>query len=256
MKKVLIVLTVVLVLISCETVEPRHRGVEVGWGGETNLQKVYSEGLHQGFHWLFDDLVNYDVGEKTEVQKFTFNDKNNMQTGVELSLDYNLAPDKVNLIHAKIGKNNIDIKILKTLKSAAKEVVPQYTASELNLTKRNEAEDKISQILAKELPEFYVDFARVQLTDVDIPGKIAQAAEATARQQEFNKLALEKAKESENNFKAAEWDAKTKNILSKPEMLQLKKLEIQEKWIDKWEGSFGTNNVFGSEGTSIIKGLK
>ena len=32
-------------LPSCETVPPGHKGVEVSWGGETNLSKVYGEGL-------------------------------------------------------------------------------------------------------------------------------------------------------------------------------------------------------------------
>ena len=143
-------------------------------------------------------MIEYDVREKTVVKKFTFNDKNNMSTGVEIALDYNLSPTQVNLIHTQIV--DIETKIIKTLKSAGKEVVPQYTASELNLSKRNEAEDKLSKVLSEELPDFYVEFARVQLTDVDIPKQIADAAEATAKQLELNKLAFEKAKEAENNF--------------------------------------------------------
>lgn len=256
MKQLIFALLTIFMVTSCTTVESGHKGVEVSWGGETNLKQVYAEGMNSGFHWVWDNMVEYDVRERTAVKKFQFNDKNNMLTGVELALDYNLDPEKVNILHVKVGQENVEVKILKTLKSAAKEVVPQYTASELNLTKRNEAEQKISTILENELPDFYVQFARVQLTDVDIPSKIAEAAEATAKQQELNKLALEKAQEAENNFLAAEWDAKTKDILSKPAMLKLKELELQENWIDKWNGSFGNNNVFGAEGTSIIKGLK
>ena len=242
---------------SCETVDAGHKGVEVSWGGETNLSTVYPEGMNGGFHWLFDDMVQYDVREKTVVEKFQFNDKNNMVTGVEVSLDHNLNPAELARLHTQI--KDIDVKILKTLKSACKEVIPQYTASELNLTKRGEAEKKLSDILSAELPEFYVDFARVQLTDVDIPDGIAATAEATAKQLELNKLSEKKAEESENNFKAAEWDAKTKAVLSKPEMLELQRVENERLM---WQGfkahgksPYGENNIFGSE-TAIVRGLK
>lgn len=246
-----------LAMSSCETVPAGHRGVEVSWGGQTNIEVVHQEGVHYGFKWLVDDMVEYDVREKTIVEKYQFNDKNNMLTGVEVSLDHNLNPESVARLHTQI--KDIEIKIQKTLKSACKEVIPQYTASELNLTKRGEAEKKLSDILSQELPEFYVNFARVQLTDVDIPDGIAQTAEATAKQLELNKLSQEKAEEAKNNFQAAEWDAKTKAVLSQPQMLELQRIENERLM---WDGfvkhgtsPYGNNNVFGTE-TAVFKGMK
>lgn len=239
-------------LASCTTVEPGHKGVEISWGGETNLERVYPEGMHSGLHWVWDDMVEYDCREKTRVERFEFNDANNMATGVEVSVDLALMPDKVAMLHK--GITDLDAKIGKTVKSACKEVVPQYSASDLNLRKRAEAEEKLTAILSREMPSYFVNFVRVQITDVDIPDAIAKAAEATAKQQELNKLAGEKAKEAENNFLAAEWDAKTKEILSQPAMLELKRLEIQEMWAKSGVSPYGQNNVFGS--MEIIKGIR
>lgn len=252
MRHPIILIIAILFITACTTVDSGHKGVEVSWGGETNKNMVYPEGMNQGFHWIWDDMVEYDVREKTMVEKFTFNDANNMSTGVELALDYRLAPDKVNLLHTQI--TDVLVKIQKTLKSSGKEVVPQYSASELNLTKRGEAEQKLSDILSKELPEFYVDFARIQITDVDIPDAIAQTAEATARQLELNKLAGEKEEEAEKNYNAALWDAKTKEILSQPAMLALKRLEIDALWAQKGVSPYGTHNVFGD--MAVIKALQ
>ena len=198
------------------------------------------------------------------VHKFEFNDKNNMVTSVELSLDYNLNPQKVNILHVEI--TDVETKIIKTLKSAGKEVVPQYSAVELNITKRTEAESKLSSILSNELPEFYVDFARVQMTDVDIPAKVADLAEQTAVQlgkneladkKEAEQVALAKAKvaKAQGNYDAAQLDAKTKKLLSTPEILRLKQLEIDLEWAKKGASKYGNNNVFGSN-TAVIKGLK
>lgn len=250
-----IVVLFLIVFTSCESVDSGHRAAAVGWGGKTDMSEVYSEGMHTGFRWITDDLVAYDVREKTITQKFTFNDRNNMSCPVEFSLDFSLVADKVNYIHSKIGADQIEVKIIKTLSSAAMQVVPKYSASELNLSKREEAERLVSDILNRELPEFYVNFARIRITDVDIPEEIAKAAIATAKQAELNKLAESKAVEAENNFKAAEWDAKTKDILSQPAMLKLKELEIDQTWANKGVSKYGNNNVFGSE-TAIIKSLK
>lgn len=252
MKNLLTGLAAILLLASCTTVDSGHRGVEVSWGGKTNMGEIYPEGMHGGLHWVWDDLKEYDVREKTLVEKYTFNDANNMSTGVEVALDYRLNPDKVNLLHTQI--TDVLVKIQKTLKSAGKEVVPQYSASNLNLLNRGEAEQKMAEILSKELPEFYVDFARIQITDVDIPDAIAKTAEATARQLELNKLAGEKEEEAKKNYNAAQWDAKTKEILSQPAMLALKKLEIEAMWAQKGVSPWGSNNVFGDVG--LIKGLR
>lgn len=259
MKKVALAVLATFGLASCTTVDSGHKGVEVSWGGKTNMEMVYPEGMNMGLHWVWDDMIEYDVREKTLVRKFEFNDKNNMSTPVEFSIDYSLVSADVHIIHSKIGKDQLDAKILTTLSSAAKQVIPQYSASELNLSKREEAEVKTLQILQEEFPDFHCNCTRVRITDVDIPKGIAETAELNAKQEELNKLALSKATEAKNNFDAAEWNAKTKAILSKPEMLELQRVENERLM---WEGfnkhgksPFGENNVFGSE-TSIFKGLK
>jgi regulator of protease activity HflC (stomatin/prohibitin superfamily) len=264
MKKVLLVLLVGFAYTSCTTVDSGHKGVKVSWGGETDLETVYSEGMDAGLSWLWNDMIEYDVREKTLVQAFEFNDNNNMTTRVELSLDYRLNPEKVNLLHTQI--TDVETKILKTLKSAGKEVVPQYSAVELNITKRAEAENKLTEIIKSELPEFYVEFARIQMTDVDIPKAVAKLAEETAVQLGRNELAKKKEAEqtalakavvakSKGLFEAAEYDVRTKKLMSQPAVLKLYEAETERRWAEKGVSKYGNNNVFGSN-ASVIKGLK
>lgn len=263
MKKILFLGAVLFYLSSCTTVQPGHKGVKVYWGGKTDMDYILPEGMEIGLSWLWNSCVEYDVREKTLVKKFTFNDSRNMETSVEIALDYNLNPDEVNLIHTRI--TDIDTKILKTLKSAGKEVVPQYTASELNLKMRKDAEKALEAIISTELPEFHVQFARVQITDVDIPKAVANVAEQTTIQEGLNALAAKKELEQTNmakariaeakgKFEAAEYDAKTKEILSQPKMLELKKLEIEMEWAKKGISKYGNNNVFGAN-TSVLRGF-
>lgn len=258
MKKVIFFLLAMLTMVSmtsCESVESGHKAALVEWGGKTDMTQVYGEGMHMGLGFLWNDLVSYDVREKTITEKFEFNDKNNMKTPVAVSIDYKLEGNKVNVIHSTIGKDQLDAKIMTTLSSAAKQIIPQYSAAELNLSKRDEAETQIWDILKQEFPAFYVTCSRVRITDVDIPAGIAEAAEATAKQAELNKLSASKVEQSKNNLEAAKYDAEAKAILSKPEMLALKKLEVEMEWAKKGVSPYGNNNVFGSE-TTIVKGLK
>ena len=266
MKKVF-VLVVVLVTLSfgsCTTVDSGHAGVEVSWGGETNMNTVYNEGMATGFSWVWNDMIEYDVREKTLVRTFEFNDKDNMVTKVELSLDYKLDRTKVNFIHKEIS--DIETKILKTLKSAGKEVVPQYSAIELNITKRNEAESQLASIIAAELPEFYVTFARLQMTDVDIPLAVSRLATETAVQLGRNELAKKKEAEqtalakaavakSKGLFEASEFDVKTKKLMSQPAVLKLYEAETDRRWAERGVSKYGTNNVFGAS-ASLFKNLK
>lgn len=268
MRKLFFLALAIFTITSCTTVDSGHKGVEVSWGGETNLNTIYPEGMNGGLHWVWDDMIEYDVRQKTMVQKFEFNDKNNMVTNVELSLDYNLDASKVNLLHMQI--TDVETKIIKTLKSAGKEVVPQYSAVELNITKRVEAEAALAKALSTELPEFYIQFARVQMTDVDIPTPVAALAEQTAVQigrnelaskKEAEQVALAKAKvaEAQGNYDASILNAKTKDLLSQPKMIELQKVENERIM---WEGyakhgnsPYGNNNMFGGN-ASVIKGLK
>lgn len=253
MKKVFLFMITLMVFISCTNVDSKERGIKRSWGGEVDVTKIYQPGMNWGLGWLWNDMITFDVSEQTVVEKYEFNDKNNMSTGVEVALDYAIDPKSVGYYYTKVS--NPEIKLQKTLKSAAKEVVPQYTASELNLTKRQEAEQKLSSILERELPGFYMVFVRVQLTDVDIPKPIAEAAEQTAKQEELNKLAEKKVIQAKNNLDAAKYDAESKSILSRPEMLALKKLEVEAMWAQKGVSPYGNNNIFGGE-TAIVRGLK
>lgn len=257
MKNIILFLAVAFLFTSCVGVDSGHKGVEVSWGGETNMNKVYGEGLTYGFHWISDDMVEYDVREKTIVKKFEFNDKNNMLTPVKISIDFKLQGNNVNKIHSTIGQDQLEMKILTTLSSAAKEVIPQYSAVELNLGKRDEAEKAILAILQKEFPDFYVDCSRVRITDVDIPKPVADLAEQTAVQlgrnelaskKEAEQVALARAKvaESQGNYDAAQLDVKTKQLMSQPAVLELYQAETERIWAQKGVSPYGNNNVFGN----------
>jgi hypothetical protein len=224
---------------------------------------------HTGIHWMFDDMIEYDVREHTLVAEFQFNDKNDMMVTVAMALDYNLSPSEVNLMHSKI--NDINLKIQTSLSAAAKVVVPQFSAVDLNKHGRTLAENMLDSLLAKELPEFYVQYKRIRITDVNIPDGISQLAEQTAVQlgrnelaskKEAEKVSLAKAlvAEAQGNYEAGLLNAKTKDLMSQPKMLEMMRLEnekiLAEGYNKHGRSIYGENNIFGENAGAIIKGLK
>ena len=122
------------------------------------------------------------------------------------------------------------------------------------------------EIVSKELPEFFVEFKRCQITDVDIPDKVAQLAEdnvvqlgrnelAEKREAEEEALAKAKVAKAKGNYDAAQYDVKTKELLSRPAVLELYRAETERIWAEKGTSRYGTNNVFGSQ-TAVVRGLK
>lgn len=265
MKKAVLFLTVLaLTFANCTTVDSGKQGVKVSMNNGTDMTKVYDEGTYYGLSWLWNDMVEYDVRETTTVETFKFNDINDMPVTVVISLDYSMQKGHVNKIHKLI--DNFNVKVQNSLSSAAKEVVPQYSAVDLNKNKRQEAEDKLKVILKQELPEFYAEFKRVRFMDVDLPKEISRLAVLTAEQLGKNELATKKEAEEQalakaliakekGIYEATLFQDKTKALLSKPQFLKLKELEIEMEYAKQGKSKYGNNNVFGGS-TAVVKGLR
>lgn len=264
---IIAIVLLILTSMSSVTVPPGMRGVEIRtMANGTNLNKVYGEGRHWGIKWMWNDLVTYDVREVTLVKRFEFNDKDDMLTGMEVSLDYKLTEGEVHYLHSKIA--DVLTKIEKTLKSASKEVVPQYSAVELNKTKRVEAEKKLAEIVKDELNEFHVTYVRLQITDVDIPSEVAKIAEdiavqlqrnllASKKEEEANELAKARIATAKGKLEAAKFDAERNDILSSPKMLELQRVENERLMWEAYKATkvspFGNNNVFGDNPMMLLR---
>lgn len=266
MKKIALMLGLVMLVASCATVGSGHQGVAISWGGETDMSQVYNEGVHYGFHWIVDEMKDYDSRQKTVRIKTTLLDVDGLSVPIEAVLYYEIMPGTANKLHKKIGGDFEVSKITPLFQTALKNVVTKYKALDLNVSKRDEADAHLRLLLDKELAEIFILGQGANIIDIDIPKEISDMIVAKQTQDEKNKLA-EKKKLEETNiaaanlekakgaFLAAEFDAKTKAILSRPEMLKLKELEIDAIWATKGVSKYGNNNVFGA-GVTVLKGLQ
>lgn len=260
MKKLLILSALVIGLVSCTTVGTGEEAALVSWGGKTDMSQTLTEGVHWGINYLFDDAVPYVVREQTYNYSVELNDKNDMVTPISVVVYYQAQKGKVNKIHSLVGTDYKEDKLKGFIASVVGKIIPQYSAQEINKFKRAEVEQKITQLLAKEASAIYVNVPRVNFTKVGIPTEVANLAEETAVQLSRNELATKKEAEqvalakakvaqAQGDYDAGVLNAKTRDLLSQPKMLELQRIE-NEKLM--WEGfkkhgksPWGQNNWFG-----------
>lgn len=258
----IVVLLIASFTISCTSVDSGHEGALISWGGETNMSKTLPEGMHWGFGYLWDDVVEYEIREQTSTLELTINDKNDMETPVEAIVYFKPMAGKVNHLHKEFGTNYIDTKLNPILRSSLAKIVPQYNATELNKSKRAEAEKLLTETMVGESQAMFVEIIRVQLGRVGIPTEVAKLAEQTAVQEGRNILAakkeeeqiqLAKAKvaEAQGDKDAAVLKAQAKDLLSQPKMIELQRVENERIM---WEGykahgksPYGEHNLFGGD---------
>lgn len=260
MKKLLILSALAIGLVSCTTVETGHEAAIISYGGETDMSETLSEGIHWGISYLVNSTEEYNVREQTYSYSVSLNDKNDMVTPVEVVIYYQPQKGRVNKLHSLVGPDYKDEKLKSFIASVVGKVIPQYTAQEINKTKRAEVERKLTQMLDQEAKAIYVNVPRVNFTRVGIPPEVARIAEQIATQLSRNELATKKEAEqialakakvatAQGDYDAGILNAKTQDLLSQPKMLERQRIE-NEKLM--WEGfkehgksPFGQNNIFG-----------
>jgi regulator of protease activity HflC (stomatin/prohibitin superfamily) len=264
MRKILILLSIAFLITSCTSVDSGNTGVKINYGGETDMNLVYPEGLYTGVSWMWNSMVQYETREKTITIQDTYLDADGLKVPIDAVIYFKVQKNSVNKLHKDIGSDYVERKVIPAVNAALKTVIPQYKALELNTKYRETADNKLAEILKEKFPLFFVDFIGVNITKVDIPNQISTQIIEKQVQDERNSLAEKKELEQKNlaaaeiarakgEYEAAQYDAKTKDILSSPKMIELYRAETERVWAEKGVSPWGNNNVFGNSG--VYKGF-
>lgn len=130
-------------------------------------------------------------------------------------------------------------------------------ASDSLLQHRNVYEANVTRSLEKALDKEGFILNNIAVLKMDIPASYRKAIEtkikviqetATIKSQtiQAEQTALKKVALAKGNYEAAQYDAKTKEILSQPKLLELYRAETERIWAEKGKSPYGQNNVFGS----------
>jgi hypothetical protein len=130
-------------------------------------------------------------------------------------------------------------------------------ASDSLLQHRNVYEANVTKTLTKSLEKEGFTLNNIAILKMALPAsykaaierKIAvlqETATIISQTKQAEQTALKKVALAKGNFEAAQYDAKTKEILSQPKLLELYRAETERIRATNGTSEYGQNNVFGS----------
>lgn len=277
MKKVLGLLGLVLAMsvTSCTTADSSEVALVVDQIG--NDKGIPNVEMASGFIFYFpptQDVFLYPTNVQHKI--WSANDEDGQDTrinvtssdgatfGLDVALNIQLQRERAAdlFIKYRVDMDKLIDTRVKTI--VRKELLDNAVgfASDSLLQHRNVYEANVSKSLAIALNKEGFDLSNLAVTSMSIPDSyraainkkikvIQETATIKSQTEQAQQEAMRKVAVAKGNFEAAQFDAKTKAIMSQPKMLELYRAETERKWAEKGVSPYGNNNVFGA-GTSIM----
>jgi regulator of protease activity HflC (stomatin/prohibitin superfamily) len=257
----------VIFFMSWQDVEPGEEGFILRpYNGGVDTVQTFPEGTQFIAPW--NTMITYNVRQQSRGYDQQVMDKNGTDIGLDVAINYHAKKGATARLHLLHGEAYAESFIDKKVKGAIKDVIGRYTYVEVYSTKRESLEQEIEKIVEGDFAGNYIVLDFVEIADVNLPQNIAIEITNKETQKQRNKTAAEKQKEEEYlanariekargdsslivsaRFKAEAIALEAEQIGKNPQYIELKKWE-------KWDGvgsPYGSGNVFGSEGISILK---
>ena len=245
----LIVLILVIAFLPFTTVDSGERGVVTKFG------KVDSKILEPGFHIInpfSTDVIKMDVRVQKDEIEATAASKDLQTVSAKVALNYRLDTKEVARIYTDVNKE-YSVKIISPkLQEAVKAATAKYTAEEL-ITKRAIVKDEMKVAMTEKLQGTGIILDDFNIVNFDFSTQFNAAIEAKV-------TAEQKAKEAQNKLVQVQAEAQQAIERAKAEAenirlqssaanndkyIQLKQLEVQQTFANKWNGQLPTN-LYGS----------
>lgn len=238
-----VVLIAIVILASITTVPTGYVGVKTRFGQVQN--DVIQEGLNTKAPFI-ESIVKIDCRTKKIETETSTASKDLQEVSLKVAVNYNVNKETANNLYKEVGITYEDVIVNPSILESVKAITAQYTAEEL-ITKRAEVSNKMQELLEEKIETRGFNIVDFNIIDLNFSEAYNQAiekkqvAEQEAKQAEYE---LQKSK-VENEKKIAEAEANAKvmevqNTSTTENALKLKELEIQQKFIEKWNGQLPT----------------
>jgi len=185
--------------------------------------------------------------------------------GLDVALNLQLQRARAKDLFVKYRIEMPDLIETRVRTIVRKELLDNATlfASDSLLQHRNIYEANVSKTLAVALDKEGFTLTNIAILKMALPPSYKQAIErkiavlqetATIKSQtvQAEQTALKKVALAKGNYEAAIYDAKTKEILSQPKLLELYRAETQRIRATNGTSEYGSNNVFGSSSNILL----
>lgn len=246
---IIIILTVIWVFLPFGTVGAGQRGVVLSFGAVTG--EIKSEGLY--FRTPFKQKIHImDVQVQKDEVKASAASKDLQTVSATVAVNYHLDAREVANVYQRVGNDYVSKIISPAVQESIKAATANYTAEEL-VTKRSIVRDEMEKNLVGKLENSGIIADAFNVIDLDFSPSFNAAIEAkvTAEQNALAaKNKLEQIKfEAQQTIETAKAQAETIRLQSdaanNDKYIQLKQLEVQQKFAEKWNGQLPLN-LYGS----------
>lgn len=250
---VILVIALIIFFASTTIVPTGHIGVV------TLYSKVQDQYLDAGFHFVkpfVEDVHDVDIRTQKYSNTVEGSAKDLQIVNITMSINYQIKADKVSKLYAEVGANYTDVILNPALQSSLKASIAKFTAEEM-ITKRGEVAATITEELNTRLEEYFL-ISAVNLENIGFTDEYNKAIEAkTTNEQkaQAEKAQLEIVKaQNEQKISQAEAEAKVRELQSQSvtdKSLEQQRLEIQQKWVEKWNGQL-PSTMLGEDGNLMF----
>jgi regulator of protease activity HflC (stomatin/prohibitin superfamily) len=276
MKKILVIVSLVLLLIagvsSCKIADSAEVALVVDQIG-TN-KGVPNIEMASGFIWYFpptQDVFMYPTSVQHKVWSADSNEdsptdehidvtsSDGATFGLDVSINLQLQRARASELFIKYRVDMEDLINTRVRTIVRKELLDNAVnfASDSLLQHRNVYEANVTKSLTTSLEKEGFTLNNIAVLKMALPASYKKAIErkiavlqetATiiSQTKQAEQTALKKVALAKGNYEAAQYDAKTKEILSQPKLLELYRAETERIWAQKGKSPYGNNNVFGS----------
>ena len=241
-----VVLAIITIFASITTVPTGYVGIKTRFG------KVQEDVINEGFNFktpFIEKIVKIDCKTKKIETSAESSTKDMQNVSASIAVNYNVKKDTANILYKEVGKDYEDIIINPSIQESIKSIMAQYTAEEL-ITKRSEVSNKIQEALINKIKDRGFEITEFNVTNIDFSEEYDKAIEAKAvKQQEVISAQADYEKQkiqNEKEISMAEKDAKVMELQNQQitdKTLELKRLEVQQKLIEKWNGALPTTTL-------------
>ena len=242
----LVFVAVILLFIGFITLINCFTSVPTGFVGiKTRFGKAEEGVLQEGLNFkvpYIEKIITIDCRTK-KIETMSEASTKDLQTvAANIAVNYNVNKDTANVLYREVGTDYENIIISPAILEAIKSTMAGYTAEEL-ITKRSEVSNKIQTTLIEKISDRGFNITEFNITNIDFSAEYDRAIEAKAvKQQEVvaAQAELEKQKiQNDKEVSIAEKDAKVMELQNSQiteNTLKLKKLEVMQKFINRWNG--------------------
>ena len=216
------------------TIVSGEAGVRYTPFGGTDLSQTYGEGLNLHAPWV--DVIKYDVRVQEKLEDMAVLSSNGLNIGMDVSVRWRPVAEDLPQLHTTYGRDYYTKLVQPELRSAAREIVGQFTPEELYSTRRAELQGQMEEQVKLAVSGRFVLIDAVRIRDLRLPEQIQAAIQNKLEEEqeaERYEFTIQKERlEAERKKIEAEGEAEYQRIITAsltPQFLRFKGIEATQQ---------------------------